>query len=121
MRLLPFIISGIVMLTGCVGSPQSVSVKTVERNGTTYAIARDGTSKLPYTGSRSIFYGNGQLKEKKTFRRGTPQGPYQAYHANGQLRGKGAYKDGKRDGLWEWHDENGRLYWKGVYKSGLKQ
>ena len=121
MKLLPFIFAGCVLLVGCGDSPVNVSVKTVERNGITYAISKDGTSNLPYTGSRSSFYGNGQLKEKKTFKRGTLEGPYIVYHENGQLRGKGAYKNGQRDGAWEWHDNNGRLFWRGSYKNGLKQ
>ena len=92
MRFLPFIFAAFLFLVGCGDSLVNVSVKTVERNGTTYAISKDGTSNVPYTGSRSSFYGNGQLKEKKTFKRGTPEGPYKVYHENGQLRGRGPTK-----------------------------
>jgi len=115
MKLLPFILLMVVFLVGCADSLVRTSAKTVERNGTTYAIARNGTSNVPYSGSRSSFYGNGQLMEKKTFRKGVAQGPYKAYHNNGQLKGKGSYQNGERHGPWEWYDEKGRLRWKGNY------
>ena len=43
-------------------------------------------------------------------------GQYEIYYENGQLKERKTYKDGKLDGLSEWYYDNGQLKWRYTYK-----
>ena len=70
---------------------------------------------------QELFYENGQLKTKRTFKlisgRVKVHGLYEEYHENGQLQERGNYKDGELDGLWEKYHENGELESKNCSRS----
>ena len=52
------------------------------------------------------YFENGQLRQKKAFKDGAPDGPFVVYFMNGQLEVQGSFKDGKQDGLYG-HYANG--------------
>jgi len=59
--------------------------------------------------SRVIYYPDGKLKEKATFKDGKRSGPFELYHENGQLEEKGYYSNGKPVGPFKRYYENGQL------------
>ena len=63
---------------------------------------------VPFNGSVTETYENGQLEEKTTYKDGKKDGTYEEYYENGQLEEKRTYKDGKRVGDIEYYDENGQ-------------
>lgn len=98
------------------GVPFNGSVTKTYDNGQlrNKRIYKDGK----YDGSLKSYYENGQLREKGTYKDGIRNGPYEWYYKNGQLKGKTTYKDGNKDGAYEWYYENGQLKYKGTYKNG---
>ncbi len=65
-----------------------------------------------------VYWENGQLREKGSYKEGKEHGILEYYYENGQLDSKGSYKDGELDGLLEFYYENGQLASKGSYKGG---
>ena len=72
-------------------------------------------------GQYEIYYDNGQLEERKTFRDGELEGLGEIYYKNGQLSYKMTYKDGKLDGTSLGYYENGKLHMKATYKDGKRE
>ena len=71
-------------------------------------------------GPYELYYDDGQLEEKGTYKAGMADGPYERYHENGQLWVKGTYKAGERDGAYEVYRENGQLEESGMYRAGQR-
>ena len=102
------------LVVGC-----SSDKAVIERNGTFYAIAKDGTSNKPFSGELLVWHDNGKLRGKATIKDGKPDGPYAEYYEDGLLiKKKGAYKGEKKVGPWEEYYDNGQLNFKGTYKNG---
>ena len=70
-------------------------------------------------GPYELYYNDGQLEEKGTYKGGERDGAYESYHQNGQLRIKTAYKGGERDGQYQAYNETGRLTEEMMYKEGV--
>ena len=64
---------------------------------------------VPFNGSVTETYENGQLEEKTTYKDGKKDGSIEKYYDNGQLKEKTTYKDGKEDGPHEEYYENAQL------------
>ena len=64
---------------------------------------------LPLNGPYEMFYENGQLEFRGTYKDGKGEGFREVFYENGQLRIKGNLKDGELDGLWKWFHDNGQL------------
>ena len=94
MKTIPYLIITL-LVVGCSSEPVDSS-RLVERNGITYLIAEDGTSKKPCTGKMSKHYENGQLEIKVTYKDGKRDGPWEYYYDNGQLDRKILFKNGKQ-------------------------
>ena len=102
MKKLPTLLC-VFLLSAC--APSEVpSEKLVERNGIKYEI----NSQTPFTGFSTVYYENGQLEKKVTYKDGERNGIIEFYRENGQLFSKGNYKDGERNGLFEEYTSNGR-------------
>jgi antitoxin component YwqK of YwqJK toxin-antitoxin module len=70
----------------------------------------------PKNGLRESWYGNGQIRDHRTYKDGMMCGLYERWYENGQIHWQCAYKDDKRHGLCElWH-ENGQPYARYNYK-----
>jgi antitoxin component YwqK of YwqJK toxin-antitoxin module len=71
---------------------------------------------------RTVYYDNGQLSFKETYKDGKKEGPWVGYYKNGQLRGKGTFKDGKMEGPWVSYNKDGTVNekWTGTFKDGEK-
>jgi antitoxin component YwqK of YwqJK toxin-antitoxin module len=67
------------------------------------------------------YYGNGQLKERGSFKDGNIEGYWESYYDNGQLKEKGSFKDGKKEGYWEKYRINGKLEFKGNYTNDKRE
>lgn len=58
---------------------------------------------------RELWYGNGQLRDRRSYKDGGPEGLWESWHVNGQLWKRGYYKDGEPDGKhYQWYP-NGQL------------
>ena len=69
----------IFLLSAC--APSEVpSDKLLERNGLKYEI----NSQTPFAGVATVYYENGQLEKKVTYKDGVKNGPSEYYHENGQ-------------------------------------
>ena len=73
---------------------------------------------VPFNGSVTETYDNGQLKGKRTYKDGKKDGFYEEYYENGQLGRKGTYKDGEENGVCEKYYIDGQLEYKVTYKDG---
>ena len=104
----------IFLLSAC--APSEVpSEKLVERNGIKYEI----NSQTPFTGFSTVYYENGQLEKKVTYKDGVKNGLYENYYENGQSHYKHTFKDGKLHGLYEVHYRNGtEVYSPRCYQNG---
>ena len=112
MKKLPILLC-IFLLSAC--APSEVpSDKLVERNGIKYEI----NSQIPFTGVATVYYENGQLMSKLTYKDGKQNGLIESYYDNGQLESKGNWKGGKLNGIYEGYRENGQLEFKDTYKDG---
>ncbi|PHV29285.1 hypothetical protein CSQ93_04155 [Janthinobacterium sp. BJB426] len=70
-------------------------------------VAQDG--KGWQEGVSSLYYPNGSLDSRGSWRHGLPEGTHQQYHPTGKLREASVYRDGKRvDGPVQTFDENGK-------------
>jgi antitoxin component YwqK of YwqJK toxin-antitoxin module len=83
------------------------------------------TERLPAQradGPSELYYENGQLWRKVTYKDGELNGLWEDYYENGQLWEKGTYKDGERDGIWEFYKRDGSLNnsRSGYYENGRK-
>ena len=108
MEKLPILLC-VFLLSAC--APSEVPYdKLSARNGITYEI----NSQIPFTGVATVYYENGQLQHKGTFKNGETHGLAEAYHENGQLEARGTYKDGEAHGLVE------RYRWDGQEKFSPK-
>ena len=69
-----------------------------------------------------VFYDNGGIKEKGTYKNDEKDGPWVKYHDNGQLFRKGTYKNGKKDGPWVDYKPDGTVNeeYTGTFKNGVK-
>ena len=76
--------------------------------------------------SRETFYGNGNIHQRFTYKKGTPidedgfpsKGLREYFYENGQLMLKGNYKNNESDGLWEVFDEEGNLTKSETWENG---
>ena len=83
----------------------------------TYSECRDGNGQLErrtitttttdttgqittYTVEDEVFYGNGQLRQRRTAVDEQNHGPFESYLENGQLVSKGTFNMGERCGEW---------------------
>ena len=113
MKKLPILLC-VFLLSAC--APSEVPYdKLLERNGLKYEI----NSQTGFTGVATVYYENGQLDTKATYKDEKPNGLNESYYENGQLHYKSTYKDGKRHGLSEDYTENGQVY-PMCYKNGEK-
>jgi len=96
----------LVLLVSCSPPPEIPTNKLVERQGITYEV----NSTTPFTGTSIEFFENGQPKEKRDYKDGKEDGPYEMYHENGQVEKRGHVEDGKEEGLWEHYFKNGQFY-----------
>ena len=69
-------------------------------------------------GLSEIYYENGQLEDKLSYKDGKLHGPQNYYFQNGQLKNKSNFKDGKRNGVSESYYETGQLEGKSNFKEG---
>ena len=53
-----------------------------------------------YTVEDEVFYGNGQLRQRRTAVDEQNHGPFESYLENGQLVSKGKYNMGEKCGEW---------------------
>ena len=69
-----------------------------------------------------IYYDNGRIEKRETYKDGKKDGPWVSYHFNGRLRWEGTYKDGNRDGPWVDYNRYGTVdeRYTGTYKDGEK-
>ena len=102
MKKLPVLLC-VFLLSAC--APSEVPYdKLSARNGITYEI----NSQIPFTGVATVYYENGQLQHKGTFKNGEVNGLAETYYENGQLEGRATAKNGEAHGLRESYDENGQ-------------
>ena len=66
----------------------------------------------------TIYYSNGELSKKCSYKNDKPEGEYLSYHNNGELSKKCNYKNGKLEGEYLSYHSNGKLYIKCNYKNG---
>ena len=117
------------MIVSCSNSEYAYVITTDE----TFAVAKK-VEKIPAfrdglfyeylspnlaNGQYEIYYENGQLKERATYKDGKADGIFETYFENGQLALRGTYKDGKLYGLTELYYENGQLEQRVTYKDGI--
>ena len=79
-----------------------------------------GSCGEPIRGPDEVYFENGQLKAKGTYKDGKWHGPYESYHQNGQAWKKGTYTDGKWHGPYEEYFEDGQLRYKGTFNMGFE-
>jgi antitoxin component YwqK of YwqJK toxin-antitoxin module len=60
-------------------------------------------------GPSTEYYENGQVHMKGAYKEDETHGSYERFHENGQLRSKGQLSEGEQVGYWEWYDEEGNL------------
>ena len=114
MKKLPVLLC-VFLLSAC--APSEVPYdKLLERNGLKYEI----NSQTGFTGVATVYYENGQLDTKATYKDGKLNGIYEEYYEDGQLSWKQTYKDEKPNGLNESYYENGQLHYKSTYKDGKR-
>ena len=58
-------------------------------------------------GNIVMYYDNGEVSEKYSFRGGEINGPYESYYPDGSLRRKGSYRMGEIVGRWYFRDRSG--------------
>lgn len=94
----------LIFLAAC--SPKEVNYfNIVERNNIAYEI----NSETPFSGIASDYHLNGQLMEKRIYRKGLLDGSYELYHSNGQLAESGTYVNGQLNGLYKIYSMEGRV------------
>ena len=64
---------------------------------------------IPFSGTLTVTYENGQLWSKGTYKDGKEDGAFEIYYENGQLERKANYKDGKLNGDWKYYNEDGTI------------
>ncbi len=64
---------------------------------------------IPFSGTLTVTYENGQLWSKGTYKDGKEDGAFEIYYENGQLERKANYKDGKLNGAWKYYNEDGTI------------
>ena len=69
----------------------------------------DGVTDGKFDGPREVYYENGQLKIKGSYKYGEEERPVEYYDQNGQISLKGSFKDGEFDGLFEFYID-GKVY-----------
>ena len=60
----------------------------------------EDTTGTTYTVEDEVFYGNGQLRQRRTAVDEQNHGPFESYLENGQLVSKGTYNMGEKCGEW---------------------
>ena len=92
------------ILVGC--SPKEVNYfNIVERKNIAYEI----NSETPFSGIAIDLHLNGQLMEKRSYRKGLLDGSYELYYSNGQLAESGTYANGQLNGLYKTYTIEGRV------------
>lgn len=71
-------------------------------------------------GYYTLYYKEGQLKERGFYKDDVKIDIFEQYYVNGQLKEKGNFKDGLKNGLWEYYQLNGDLQIKETYRDGVK-
>ncbi len=67
-----------------------------------------------------VYYVDGQIKKKESYKDGKPDGTWEMYHENGQLRSRGFFKDAELNGALEIYSEDGLLMVKDAYVNGKR-
>jgi len=66
------------------------------------------------------FYTSGEIKQKKIYKNGLPNGPFTRYQETAEIVAEGFYKDGKIDGPYISYHKSGNISAKGTYDQGRK-
>ena len=77
--------------------------------GTSVGEWRGEVIKGKEQGTWTIWYDNGKLESRVTYKDGKLEGPYEWYSENGQLAGRGRFQNGKQVGKWEYYKKDGTL------------
>ena len=125
------VLLSLIMIVSCSNSEYAYVITTDE----TFAVAKK-VEKIPAfrdglfyeylspnlaNGQYEIYYQNGQLKERATYKDGKADGIFETYFENGQLKWRHTYKDGIQEGLFLGYLENGQLSWRHTYKDGKEE
>jgi len=62
-----------------------------------------------------IYYPNGKIKQKITFKDGNKECEFKSYYENGQIKVQGTYKKDKQEGTFIWYYENGTIETKSFF------
>ena len=76
----------------------------------------------PFTGNNLCFFENGQKRSEGKIIDGqrNVDGKSTVWWENGHLRSKATFKDGKNHGKWTLWWKNGQKWWEGNYKNGKR-
>ena len=74
-----------------------------------------------YNGPYEEYFENGQIKIKTSFRLGKYHGPLVMYYKNGQIEAEGNHIEGGYDGIQKKYYENGNLKSSISYQNGKKE
>lgn len=69
-------------------------------------------------GTYSVWYSDGQLKEKSYYMNGGLHGERLVYYYTGQLMEKSHWKNGNLHGKYLWYHDNGQLWKKSYWNNG---
>ena len=61
------------------------------------------------TGTRLVYYVNGELQHEELYKNGLPHGKWKSYHDNGKIQFEGSYRDGQPTGSWKYYNRKGKL------------
>lgn len=68
-----------------------------------------------------IYYEDGNVRSKVSYKNGKKEGRAVGYYPSGQLYYEGDYREGRREGSWKYYSEyGGLLSHTGTYKNGVK-
>ena len=89
-------------------------VQLLERGGVWYYPFH----KVPLHGRVVVWYENGQMKSRHTYKDGKQSGRWTDWYESGQKKLDTRYKDGQQDGPWTVWDKHGNITKQTTYSHG---